>query len=244
LIVDRTLAHASAALLFDIDGTLFHGHGAGRRAFLAAISEHLGRPADDRGFSFAGRTDGEILRVVLERNEAPSLTREERARIFRGYLERLDSELDAGPPPREIPGAVALIERLSADSRFAVGLLTGNLRAGAETKLRRIGLWGPFHFGAFGDDHEDRDCLVPIGLARLVERGGPEIAPARAVVIGDTVRDIACARAGGARVLAVGTSVAERDALRAAGPDAYADDLADAESIHRTLLWLAGLTPR
>lgn len=60
----------------------------------------------------------------------------------------------------------------------------------------------------------------------------------RCIVVGDTEHDIQCARAAGARVLAVASGVRGRDVLGARSPDLLLDDLADLEAI---LTWARGL---
>ncbi|MCC7140458.1 MAG: haloacid dehalogenase-like hydrolase [Candidatus Eisenbacteria bacterium] len=215
------------AALFDIDGTLLHGHGSGRRAFLRALEEIHRRPIDDAGFSFAGRTDVEILKKVLAQNDLPDPTPEEILHFATLYCRHLEHELSLLDGPLLYPGAERLVAAVCARPDWAPGLLTGNLREGARRKLASTGLWERFTFGAFGDDHEDRNALVPIALRRALEVHSAAIPPGRAVVIGDTERDVACARAGGAKVIAVRNGWDDGVALRRAEPDAYFEDLTD-----------------
>ena len=86
-----------------------------------------------------------------------------------------------------------------------LGLLTGNIRLGAQLKLRHYRLWESFVTGGFGDDHEDRNEIARIAKARGSRRLGRELLGREVLVIGDTPLDIACARAIGARCLAVAT---------------------------------------
>ncbi|MEQ1841016.1 MAG: HAD hydrolase-like protein, partial [Verrucomicrobiales bacterium] len=88
-----------------------------------------------------------------------------------------------------------------------------------------------FTHGAFGCDHYDRNQLGPIARERALQACGRDFPPERIVVIGDTPKDIACARALGARVIAVATGAATRKELEAAGPDAILDDLSDTEGV-------------
>ncbi len=118
-----------------------------------------------------------------------------------GRAAALYPEIDAaGPAPVVAPGAAAALGRMRA-AGAELGLLTGNLEPIARAKMARAGLgdWFPEGGGAFGSDHERRGALVPIARARAAADGG------RVAVVGDTPGDIACARAGGARCVAVAT---------------------------------------
>jgi phosphoglycolate phosphatase-like HAD superfamily hydrolase len=112
-----------------------------------------------------------------------------------------------------------------------MGLLTGNLREGAQIKLQHFGLERYFSFGGFGDVHPDRDDVAQSALdaarAALDGQSGDE----QIWVFGDTPLDIRCARAIGARVLAVNTGVDSRDELERACPDVLLDDLSDTQQV-------------
>ncbi len=94
-------------------------------------------------------------------------------------------------------------------------------------KLAHLGIGRSFAFGAFGSDAEDRDLLIPIARVRAARLFGPEATRAPVVVIGDTPLDVQCARAGGARVIAVATGLHDRDGLLTCAPDVLLDDLGD-----------------
>jgi phosphoglycolate phosphatase len=100
-----------------------------------------------------------------------------------------------------------------------LGLLTGNVRLGAEIKLRHFHLWHEFATGAFSDDHEQRDQIAAIARERGCRLLGRELRSDEVVVIGDTPFDIRCGRAIGAKVLAVGTGGCTLDELKAHQPD-------------------------
>jgi phosphoglycolate phosphatase-like HAD superfamily hydrolase len=116
------------------------------------------------------------------------------------------------------------------------GLLTGNMRRGAQVKLSHHGLWEFFGFGAFADDSEHRNELGPHAVRRALECHGIDFAPGRVWVIGDTPHDIACGKIIGARTLAVATGGATLDQLRAHKPTAALETLADTEAVLRLLL--------
>ena len=107
-----------------------------------------------------------------------------------------------------------------------LGLLTGNIARGAEHKLTHFGVWSYFGFGAFADDHHERDRLGPFALARARELGH-EVALSRTFVIGDTAHDISCARAIGAKAVAVATGNFRTEHLAPHAPDVLLEDLGD-----------------
>ena len=114
---------------------------------------------------------------------------------------------------------------LPAHGHLALGLGTGNVEAGARAKLARVALDGAFAFGGFGDDHEDRALLVRAGAERGAARLDRPLDACRVVIIGDTPRDVAAARAIGAECLAVATGGATAEVLRAAEPTRLVADL-------------------
>ena len=97
-----------------------------------------------------------------------------------------------------------------------LGLLTGNIRLGAEIKLRHFNLWDAFQTGAFADDHEERDQIAAVARQRGSRILGTELRGDEVVVIGDTPLDIRCARAIGAKALAVATGGAKLAELETA----------------------------
>jgi phosphoglycolate phosphatase-like HAD superfamily hydrolase len=106
-----------------------------------------------------------------------------------------------------------------------LGLLTGNIRLGAEIKLRRYDLWEMFHIGAFADDHEERNHIAAAALQRGRRVLGKHLQPEEIVVIGDTPFDVQCGKFIGAKVLAVATGGATSDELRFHKPDWVVEDL-------------------
>ncbi|HLZ21158.1 MAG TPA: haloacid dehalogenase-like hydrolase [Ktedonobacterales bacterium] len=229
-------------VLWDVDGTLVRARG-GRvsvNAFLRALSLASGLP---EGLPYpkdaGGKTDEQIaLEVLLLASIA-----EDRAMAllpaFRdAYLALLHKERDGlSLDLRVLPGVPDVLARLQALD-VCQSLLTGNLEPIARLKLACAGLdqFVAFELGGYGSDHRDRDSLVPIVRQRLQRQFGPEAAAAEIVVVGDTPRDIACARAGGARVLAVATGNFSRAELAAHHPDALVDDLTDTDAIVNCLL--------
>ena len=204
-------------LLFDIDGTLLQSHGVGRRSVAAALADLAGATFDFSDITFSGKTDRQIFREVLEAGRRCGLdvSPEQADRFGELYARAMEESLPEATV-EALPGAVDLVRRLAGDGA-EVGLLTGNLEPLAYAKVGRIGLGeAELPFGAFGSDDEDRNALPAVAARRASERYGREVTTAELVVIGDTPRDIACARAAGASVVAVATGRYDAPQLREA----------------------------
>src|SRR5256886_14584861 len=91
-----------------------------------------------------------------------------------------------------LPGVLELLKKLKTRKHLVLGLLTGNVSRGAQLKLDHYGVWHFFEFGAFADDHHDRNQLGAFARARAKEKHGREFSADEIDVIGDTPRDIAC----------------------------------------------------
>jgi phosphoglycolate phosphatase len=105
-----------------------------------------------------------------------------------------------------LPGAQEMIAALRTLARSpAIGLLTGNIRLGAQIKLNHYKLWDQFQTGGFGDDHEDRNRIAIIARDRGIELLKEKLRGDQIVVVGDTPRDIECGKAIEAQTLAVAT---------------------------------------
>lgn len=220
-------------LLWDIDGTLIVSGGAGERALLAALRSEFGIAGDLENIELAGRTDPWITRrLLLKYDLAPS--RENIARFLEGYLRALPTEIK-NPGARMLPGVSDVVAQVARTAGFAQGLLTGNLRRGAEIKLRHHGLWDYFPFGAFSDDSEMRNDLGPHALRRALEHHGVEFERDRVYVIGDTPHDIDCGRIIGARTIGVATGRFDVATLRAHGATAVFPDFSDAAAFLRAV---------
>ncbi len=213
--------------LFDIDGTLLLSGGAGARALEGAFAARFGIAGAMAGVQLGGKTDPNIVEEVFLARLGRRPTAQEIDDILDLYLPLLRAELAAAANFRLMPSVVETLDHLAGLDGVRIGLATGNIRAGAQAKLERAGLWHRFELGGFACDHRDRDRLV----ARAIERAGA-VSPDRVVVVGDTPFDIAAARACGARVLAVATGSVTRDALAACQPDAVFDTLAELPAWH------------
>lgn len=218
--------------LFDIDGTLLSSGGAGKAALEAALAEDFGNPVRFK-VPYSGRTDRAIIRELFQVHgidETPANLE----RIFGGYLRRLPEYLRSHMGS-VLPGIDALLKILMGRPDVAVGLLTGNVRAGAQAKLGHFGLFEHFAFGGFGDHHFDRDDVAREALAEVRRHLGGHVAGEQIWVIGDTPLDVRCARAIGARVAAVATGVHSLDDLADTDADLVLPTLSDASPLLRQM---------
>lgn len=220
-------------LLWDIDGTLIVSGNAGARALRLALRNLFDIDGSLHDIEFAGRTDRWILRAIFQKFSIPC-TEENFARCLDVYLAILPAHL-APPHARVLPGVRAILSAADHRPDVAQGLLTGNVRRGAQVKLTHHALWDHFAFGAFGDDAELRNELGPHALRRAHAHTGTEFARHRVWIIGDTTHDIACARAIGARVLAVATGSQSLDELAGHRPDALLADLGDTDAFWKII---------
>ena len=211
-------------VLFDIDGTLIATGGAGEKAFGQVCRAEFGIENGAARLHFAGRTDPAIVRGFFGQH-AIEPSAENFRRFFDRYVFHLDHMLGQ-LHGQVLPGVFDWLEALRAlPVPPVIGLLTGNILLGAQLKLSHYALWGGFTMGAFGDDHEDRNELARIARVRARKRFGKNLSGSEILVIGDTPRDIECARAIDAQVLAVATGQYSVEQLAAHQPDHVAQTL-------------------
>jgi phosphoglycolate phosphatase-like HAD superfamily hydrolase len=220
---------SSTLILFDIDGTILTSGGAGEYSLRHGFKEEFGMEEDWTAVDIAGRTDSGIARTVLAKHRIEA-TPENLRRFYEAYLRQLERALPAREG-RLLPGVLALLKALKPLPDVQLGLLTGNLRRGAELKLRHYGVEDMFNFGAFADDHHDRNCLGPFALQRAEALHGVKFEAGRIYVIGDTPHDVSCARAFGAKAIAVATGSFKAEQLAAHQPDALFEDLGDLSAV-------------
>jgi phosphoglycolate phosphatase len=220
--------------LFDIDGTLITSGGAGEGALMDAMKQRFGVEYDLRGITIAGATDALIAQMMLEKNGLDA-SAENITALLDAYLSFLGQRLSRHEG-YVLPGIVRLLDFLRQRDDCVLALLTGNLVRGAEIKLSHYGVWHYFEFGAFADDHHDRNELTKFARARALEKHGEEFAPESVFVIGDTPRDIECGKVVGAKTVAIATGNYSRAELVTHHPDFLFDDLSDTEAVTAILL--------
>jgi len=201
-------------VLFDIDGTLLNSEGLGRASMQRALSEVFGSPGD-ASYRYDGKTDRQIVRDVMRlEGHSDELIDSRMTTLIDRYLDGLREGIESRKfKVRPLAGVVEILDALEARDDVVLGLLTGNVEAGARAKLAAAGI-NParFRVSAFGSDHEHRPRLPGIAQQRFGETMGREVAGEKVVVIGDTPADIECGRELGARAIGVASghySVAE-----------------------------------
>jgi len=210
--------------LFDIDGTLLASGGAGKAAIETALAEEFCVEVTVR-VPYSGRTDRAIVRDLFHHHgveDNPANLK----KLLHGYLQRLPDCLSRHQG-MIMPGIASLLEHLASQEKVSLGLLTGNVRAGARAKLGHFKLDHYFAFGGYGDHHLDRDDVAREALEEVHRHHNGCVVRDRIWVIGDTPLDIRCARTIGVRVAAVATGWHSLAELEAEKPDLLFADLAD-----------------
>ena len=218
---------SKAIVLFDVDGTLLVTGGATSRAIRAAAAELFG--ARLRWGSIPpGRLDHQLFCDLARDSgiEKPASYLDQYKPL---YLRELRRELAEGAGDlRVMPGVREIVRQLASCRDVILGLLTGNYREGVCAKLAAAKLdMDQFVIGAFADDGQSRSDLVHVAVTRAAAYSATPCSSAQVILVGDTPRDIECARQAGSRVLAVATGKFTLEKLAACGPDAVVKDLTD-----------------
>ncbi len=225
------MIRANKLLLFDIDGTLVDTEGAGLVALEAGFFKAFPfcRERSFPTLDLGGATDSSVVAFLLDHFEIEDHG-DHRDLFFDEYLQALDCymrEFRSRGKGRILPGVPELLGRLRAREDCLLGILTGNVEAGARLKLKHFDIDHHFGFGAFGTDHETRNGLGPIAIDRAEVVAGRRFDPSSVVILGDTLKDIACARAFNARVIAVATGGASEKILGSGSPDILLPNFVD-----------------
>jgi phosphoglycolate phosphatase-like HAD superfamily hydrolase len=225
-------------VLFDIDGTLLLSGGAGRRAINRALDEVFGSPGS-QDHPLDGKTDPQIVRELMRKAGHGDEHIDARMNeLFARYVELLHEEfLAPDHGARALPGVPQLLDALEARSDVILGLLTGNLAAGAKAKLAAVGIDPQrFRIGAYGSDHEHRPQLPAIARARTNHELGIDVRGESVVVIGDTPADLTCGRSIGASAIGVATGRYTVEELALHDPIAVFQNLADTDAVTRAIV--------
>jgi len=216
-------------ILFDIDGTLISAGGAGTRSLNMAFREIFSIDNAFKSIGMAGKTDVQIIKEGLAAYNLESkngIILE----VIDSYMKHLNFEMN-NDKKHVKPGIKAALEMLKNEyGHYQLGLLTGNLERGARIKLEMFDLNQYFPSGAFGSDDEDRNRLLPIAVKRFNEYTGCEIAFRDCVVVGDTPRDVHCAKPYGASCIGVATGPYPANELVKAGADIVFENLTDTDA--------------
>ncbi|MBN2530352.1 MAG: HAD family hydrolase [Deltaproteobacteria bacterium] len=216
-------------LLFDIDGTLVSRaskrRSAGVRAMSKAAFDMTGRDRLAEGISFAGATDLDVARQLLEMGGIASPTEAQKTQLLDYYVSHIqqlileDSYFALGAPRDVIPKL--------HEAGAVIGLGTGNVRAGAECKLHNAGIGDLFQFdlGGYGDDGEARAHILQVAVERCRPHARSKDAPV--IVIGDTPKDVLAAKEIGAECIGIPSGSITVADLKSAGAIRVVKEVSD-----------------
>lgn len=215
-------------ILFDVDGTLLQSHKVTRYGMSIALKEVFGGDGPIDQYSMSGKTDQQIMRELMllngisadEINEKLPKACQLYVKIVCESISQFDLHTCVGIPE--------LLRTLQGQKHITLGLLTGNLEGIVEAKLSQAGLWkNIFSIGGFGSDAEDRNLLPKIAISRAEKLLQKKIDASSVVLVGDTPRDIDCARVAGTRIMAVATGHYSVEELGKYHPDYLFENFSD-----------------
>jgi len=231
-------------VLFDIDGTLLKFKKYRSKEFFAqVVSEVFGKkPNMDKMPSFAGMTDSSMLRLMADDMNISHDEMFSHSDEIWNKLLLLYKEFTTEDVIEVLPGVEELLKKLVADKDVALGLVTGNFRAHAYLKLDAVGLGYYFKFGAYGDDNYDRDFLPPLLFRRAAEYlKVAGFSASDALIIGDSPKDIQCAKVNGIPVLSVTTGGFSTEELAKFQPNEILNDLSDSDVVYSLIRKMLGM---
>ena len=223
-------------VLFDIDETMISSDGAGRKAFARVLKREYDIAEEIGHINMSGKTDPQILKEIFDYADKPQLHTDETLQSFyTHYLEALKDEIAASTRYIIHAGIPTLLARLATQEDSYMGLVTGNIEAGARMKLDRVRLNEYFPIGAYGSDSANRLDLPAIAVERANIHFKQNFSKSEVVVIGDSVNDILCAQHYGAKCIAVNTGKTSRTDLEALRPEYLFDDLSKTDAVTQAI---------
>jgi len=219
-------------ILFDIDGTLVRTHN-GYLPFNDAILKVFGFAGDIRTVVPDGNTDQRIVKEIfakaaVELNVALDPWERFTAQLASSYREHVAR---GATTIRPLPGAAALLQQLAAAAEIHSSIVTGNFEATAQVKLQSAGLQPYLGRGAYASDSDHRPDLPAIARERWETANGRSLSAAQCIIVGDTPRDLECARANRMKCVLVGTGRYPVEELEYWRPDACLADLGDTREV-------------
>ena len=222
-------------ILFDIDGTLISTGGAGSESMRVAFEQIWGIPDGFKNIFMMGKTDSSILREALKNNDL-NWDESKVNKFLDHYFQTLKQEIIKDRPGKKIcPGIIPLLDSLYNQENYFLALLTGNYKESAFIKLNHFNIDHYFQDGAFCNDTEKREEMVPIIKKRIEKKENITIHNNDIFVIGDTPSDINSARKNGVYAIGVTTGVHTYQELQAHNPDHLFTDLGDTASVLQIL---------
>lgn len=223
-------------ILFDIDETILHSDGVGRRAMQGALRKVFSHAVDAAGHNMSGKTDPQICFELLRQHGYEDNVIEQRLpEVFNEYISLLEHEIGRAQAYRLHNGVTALIDKLSKDPNCRLALLTGNIETGARMKLNPFDLNKHFATGAYGSDAANRNHLPAIAHRRALDTFSISFKKEDIVIIGDAVNDVLCAQAYDVTSIVTCTGRTKKDELSALNPNFLFDSLEDTDAVYKAI---------
>lgn len=215
-------------------------HGAFKKYFAPVMEKIYGSSGKLADLQVSGMTDTQIFYESLkDEGVTPAQILAPMEKLLKIFKKEMTDVIGKTETPYEIkPGVREILEATSKNPRFLNALLTGNLSAAAEIKLKYFDLWKYFAGkpNIFGEISHDRRELGKAAVKTIGKFLGAKLKPEQFVVIGDTPNDIRAARAFGAKMVSVATgSKHSKEELLQYKPDAAVENLSDTREILRIL---------
>lgn len=216
-------------VLFDIDGTMLKTDKGAREALSGAIKSVTDNEINLSVEDCAGNTDFLIISKALE-NSGHNSNNGKIKQVLKKYLILLE-KLYNHENSRLYSGIVELLQILDNDKSILLGLLTGNIRKGAEIKLKSFNILNMFKIGAFGDDGFFRKELPGVAVKKAGKLTGLFFTGKNVVIIGDTASDVECGKIIGAKTIAVCRKKEFLSKIEASKPDYLFFDTEDYRAV-------------
>lgn len=216
--------------LFDIDYTLIKRHPDNKTNTFAYVLKKTYKVKNPvTKIEYAGMLDPQIILEMAVSNGISPRVAKEKLTLAMIHLHEHFIVNDKEIKFLELGGAREILEDLK--SKVPLGLLTGNIEPVAWKKLAKVNLHHFFNFGAFGNMAMKRSHLVPIALESLRRKHGNHYTMEQLVIIGDSLKDIECAKETRIKVIAVATGKHSKKELQEAGADLVIDSLKEKAQI-------------
>jgi len=201
-------------IFFDINGTIIKRDARTDIPFELSIDEFLDRKGGMAGIDTSARSDMDVFGEVLRKFNMgfSELQWQHFLGIYKNYLVKYE-ETNIWQPNVDIK---VFLKKLKARG-CKLGLISGEVKIGAEFKLKKIGLWEYFICGGFGEDGLKRVDIAKAALARAEKMFDKK--NDRVIIIGDTIKDINTARALNAEIVSIATGSDSYDELAKHQPD-------------------------
>lgn len=217
-------------ILFDIDGTILRFKKLLSHSLVNYLVNNIFHSSINDSYKpdFSGKTD---LMIIHEICIASNIDFNEVLVNINDIWSKLLNFFEPYSTKENIyvfPGVKNLISRLAKDTNCQLGLVTGNFKENAYLKLSAVDLAHYFPFGAFGSDFEDRNLLPILAIQRANEYLNANVFNnENTIIIGDSIRDIECAKKNNMKVLSVATGPIDFELLKKQYPDAIFKDFKD-----------------